>query len=92
MNENNGFSLVAPRVRPVLDSSFRPAVLANRAFREQVRESKRPLPVRIALEQADGSVFHLNTEIFPDEVSQAAGNYIYLAQQVFFPFKSFGAI
>lgn len=84
MNDNNGLSLVAPRVVPVLDPEFRPAVLANRAFREQVRQSGKSLPVRIALEQTDGSVHHFNTEIFSEDAPQAAGNYTYIERIVKF--------
>ncbi|MCL4789024.1 MAG: ROK family protein [Verrucomicrobia bacterium] len=84
MNDNNGLSLVAPRVVPVLDPEFRPAVLANRAFREQVRKSGKPLPVRIALEQTDGSVYHFLTEIFSEDAPQAAGNYTYIERIVKF--------
>ena len=36
MNTNHGLPLVAPRVMPVLDPGFRPAVLAVRAFRALV--------------------------------------------------------
>lgn len=78
MDENNGLPLVAPRVRPVLDAAFRPAVLANRAFRQQVRTAAQPVPVRVALEQSDGSVFHFATEVFPESDSRSAGNYIFI--------------
>ena len=43
MNTNNGLPLVAPRVTPVLDPAFRPAVLAVRAFRELVAVDGRPV-------------------------------------------------
>jgi len=78
VNDNNGLSLVAPRVVPVLDPGFRPAVLANRAYRKQVRQSEKSLPVRIALEQTDGSVHHFHTEIFSGDAPLAAGNYTYI--------------
>lgn len=84
MNDNNGLALVAPRVVPVLDPGFRPAVLANRAFREQVRSSGQTLPVRIALEQTDGSVYHFHTEIVSEAAPQSAGNYTYLERIVKF--------
>jgi predicted NBD/HSP70 family sugar kinase len=84
VNDNNGLSLVAPRVVPVLDPEFRPAVLANRAFREQVRCSGKSSPVRIALEQTDGSVHHFHTEIFSEDAPQAAGNYTYIERIVKF--------
>ncbi len=38
MNTNNGLPLVAPRVTPILDPGFRPAVLAMRGFRDLVDE------------------------------------------------------
>jgi predicted NBD/HSP70 family sugar kinase len=75
---NNGLALVAPRIIPALDPNFRPAVLANRAFRSQVQTSGNPVPVDIALEQADGNVSHFKTEILPESHPQAAGNFIYL--------------
>ena len=36
-----GFKLVAPRFVPPLDPDFRPAALANRAFRKEVAEGIR---------------------------------------------------
>ncbi len=65
---------VAPRVTPELDPWFRPAVLANRAFRDLARGTGQAVPVRIALEQADGSVFRFETEILPETHPQAGLN------------------
>jgi predicted NBD/HSP70 family sugar kinase len=84
MNTNIGLPLVAPRVTPVLDPSFRPAVLANRAFRAQVRASKAAVPVGLALEQADGNVSQFHTEILPETHPGAAGNFTYLERIVKF--------
>ncbi|HTD65584.1 MAG TPA: ROK family protein [Candidatus Limnocylindria bacterium] len=67
MNLNQALPLIAPRIQPVLDSAFRPASLATRAFRDAVRASGQGQPVRLALEQADGSVFRYQTEIFGDD-------------------------
>jgi len=78
MNSNSGLPLVAPRVTPVLDPWFRPAVLACRAFRKQVRDSGRVQAVKIALEQADGSVSHFFTEVFSEASEGASGNFTYL--------------
>jgi len=75
---NNGLALVTPRIIPALDPNFRPAVLANRAFRSQVQTSGNPVPVDIALEQADGNVSHFKTELLPESHPQAAGNFTYL--------------
>ena len=78
MNQNNGLSLVTPRVMPVLDAQFRPAVLANHAFRKQAAKSCDAKPVTLALEQTDGSVYHYKTPIFPEGTPAAAANYTYL--------------
>lgn len=76
--------LVPPAVKPVLDPGFRPAVLANRALRQQAEETRRPVPVGLALEQADGSVFHVRTEILPDDHPQAGANFLHLERLVKF--------
>lgn len=84
MNVNNGLSLVPPRVTPVLDPGFRPAVLANRAFRQQVRAEGNGVPVGIALEQAHGTVSQFRTEILPATHPNAAANFPYLERIVKF--------
>lgn len=72
---NHGLTLIAPRVQPVLDPDFRPASLATRAFREALRASGSATPVTLALEQADGSIFHYRTEIAAEGTPAAAGNF-----------------
>src|SRR5882724_5490907 len=76
MNDNAGLPLIAPRITPPLDPAFRPAVLANRAFRAQAR-SENPVFVRFGLEQADGNVSHFRTEISSDP-AKASANFVYL--------------
>jgi predicted NBD/HSP70 family sugar kinase len=82
MNTNNGLPLVAPRVSPTLDPWFRPAVLANRQFRERVRRSGQGVSIEIALEQADGNVSHFATEIFSESNPEAMGNFAYVERIV----------
>ncbi len=89
MNENNGLPLIAPKIKPVLDSAFRPAVLANRNFRQQAKQNG-GVPIRIALEQADGSVFHFVSEVFPDSHPLAKGNFVYVERIVKFMLWSRG--
>ncbi len=78
MDENNGLALIAPRVTPALDPDFRPAVLANRAFGQQARDTGLAVPVKLALEQPGGNVSHFHTQVFPANHPQAAGNFTYL--------------
>jgi predicted NBD/HSP70 family sugar kinase len=78
ININPGLPLITPRVAPVLDPAFRPAVLACHAFREQVKQSGQPQPVVLALEQADGNVSHFSTEILPETHPGAAANFTFV--------------
>lgn len=84
MNTNRGLPLIAPRLLPTLDPAFRPAVLANRAFRGLVDSTPGATPVRLALEQADGSVFHFETKLLPAAHPQAGANAVYLERFVKF--------
>jgi predicted NBD/HSP70 family sugar kinase len=76
MDPNSVFSLPAPRVTPVLDAGFRPAVLANRAFQAKSRE--RGTAIGIALEQREGIVSRFRTWILPDGDSASEKNFFYL--------------
>jgi predicted NBD/HSP70 family sugar kinase len=84
MNTNQGLPLVAPRVVPVLDPGFRPAVLAVRAFRALVDATADAVPIRIALEQADGSVFRFDCRVLPEAHPQASGNFTFVERFVKF--------
>jgi predicted NBD/HSP70 family sugar kinase len=77
-DSNHGLPLVAPGIQPVLDPAFRPAVLANRAFRNAVSQSQRPVNVTLALEQTDGTVSHFKTQVFASEDPRSAGNFRYI--------------
>ncbi|MBI5773472.1 MAG: ROK family protein [Verrucomicrobia bacterium] len=81
---NPSFDLPAPRILSNLHSEFRPAALATRAFRAAVRASGSARPVRLALEQADGSVFHHATEIFQESHAGSAGNFTHVERLVKF--------
>ncbi len=84
MNSNQGLPLVAPKVTPVLDPAFRPAVLATRAFQHLVASAAGHVPVRLALEQTDGSVFRFETSVLPEFHPDVAGNSAYLERLVKF--------
>ena len=84
MSIANQLPLVAPRVIPVLDPGFRPAVLAVRAFRSLVDGTGSSVPLRIALEQTDGSVFHFETQVLPESHPQASANVAYVERFVKF--------
>lgn len=56
--------LVIPPTAPPLDPEFRPAVLANRAFRKAVEESGSGVPLVLGLERGDGSVSRYESVVF----------------------------
>jgi predicted NBD/HSP70 family sugar kinase len=80
----NAVHLPPPRVAPVLDPAFRPAVLAARAFEALVAATPGAVPVRLALEQADGSVFRFDRAVLPDGHPLTAANYPYFERFVKF--------
>ena len=81
---STGLPLTPPRVTPVLDPGFRPAVLAVRAFGNLVDASSDSVLVRIALEQAGGSVFRFETRVLPESHPQASANALFLERFVKF--------
>lgn len=83
-NTNNGLALVIPRITPVLDPAFRPAVLAKRGFDELVRATSNSISIRIALEQNGDNASHFHTRILPENHPEASGNFTYLERIVKF--------
>jgi len=68
----------------VLDPGFRPAVLTRRAFSQLAQSGGNPVTVRIALEQADGSVFHHASAVLQADHPQAAANFPHVERLVKF--------
>lgn len=67
---------VQPLVVPPLDASFRPAVLANRAFRQALGAGGERLI--LALEREDGKVSRLETSVFPAGHPMENANHAYV--------------
>jgi predicted NBD/HSP70 family sugar kinase len=77
-DEKNGYppiKLLPPAVSPVLDPDFRPAVLANQAFRDALKGDA--VPVSFALERGNG-VSRFDTVIAAPGSALAPGNLFYL--------------
>jgi len=74
--------VVVPRFLPPLDCCFLPAVLVNRAFREEVRATQAGVPLVLGLERPDGSVSRLETQVFPETHPGAENNLAY-AERLF---------
>jgi predicted NBD/HSP70 family sugar kinase len=74
--------LVKPVLPPLLDSGFRPAVLANRAFLQEVEDCGVGVPLIFGLERAGGLLSRHETRVFPDDHPRAGANLAY-AERMF---------
>jgi predicted NBD/HSP70 family sugar kinase len=70
--------LPSPAVMPALDPGFRPAALAIRAFEAAAEATGRPLRLGVAVEQADGSIFHFERRFLPLDHPHASANAYFL--------------
>src|SRR2546425_9212599 len=68
---------IHPTIRPLLDSRYHPAVLANRAFRGAARATGRPVRIEIALERSPESVSRFEAELLPEDHPKAAQNFLF---------------
>ena len=75
-------SLVKPKIQLPLDDNFRPAVLWNYSFLDNVSSSKKSVPLTIGIEKEDNSILVYRTQIFSDESDFAFSNYFYVEQLV----------
>ncbi len=74
-NESLLKHLPKPSELAVLDPSFRPAALAERAFRQAAEASGSAVEITLALEQADSTVSSYDSLMVPDrhELADAKG-------------------
>lgn len=68
---------IHPGIRPLLDSQYHPAVLANRAFRSAARETGRLVRIEVALERSPESVSRFEAELLPVDHPKAAQNFLF---------------
>jgi predicted NBD/HSP70 family sugar kinase len=81
---SSALRLPPPAVVPPLDPEFRPSVLANRAFREEVAASGGGVPLVIAFERGDGNVSRYETVVLAPGHPRAAANLRYAERLVKF--------
>lgn len=76
--------LVAPAHVPPLDEAYRPAVLANLAFRRDVAASGVGVPLVIGLARTHGALSRFETIVFPEDHPRASDNLFYAERIVKF--------
>jgi predicted NBD/HSP70 family sugar kinase len=79
----DGLLQKAPKIAPSLDPDFRPAALGHRAFAAEAEVGGAPR-IRIALEQADGSVFRFDRRILPGTHRASEANFFFLERLIKF--------
>ena len=77
-------TLIPPHFVPPLDPDFRPAVLANRAFQDEVRASGQGVPLVIGLERTGSTLSRFATTVFPADHPRAGANLRYAERLVKF--------
>ncbi len=75
---SESWMLTKPRFMPPLDEGFRPAVLANRAFRKAVDDSSNGVPLILGLERSENSISRFEIRVFPEDHPKAAANLFYV--------------
>ena len=80
----SSLELVKPQFIPPLEPEFRPAALANHAFRDQVKASGVGAPLVLGLEREGGYVSRFETHVFPEGHPQAEANLVYAERLVKF--------
>lgn len=76
--------LCPPKIVPVLDPDFRPAIIANHTFLKLVEASGEGVPLVLALERGDGSISCFETRVFTEDHVQAEMNKFYVERLVKF--------
>ena len=78
----NLIPLIKLRVIPQLDDNFRPAVLWNQAFLGCVGNSKKSVPLLIAVKKGDNTASVYKTRIFSNESKFASLNHFYIERLI----------
>ncbi|MGD8457041.1 MAG: ROK family protein [Anaerolineales bacterium] len=75
---NNFDFLLAPRILPPLDTDFRPAILANTLFLQEVKSSGKSEKLVLGLERMDGSFSRFETLVFSETHTKAEQNLFFV--------------
>lgn len=75
---NNFDFLLAPKTLPPLDIDFRPAILANTSFLQEVESSGKGEKLVLGLERMDGSFSRFETLVFSEANTKAEQNLFYV--------------
>jgi len=79
---NKEIRLIEPQIKPPLDDQFRPAILANQEFKQNLKEQT--VPLTIGLEREDNKVSRFETLVYPEDHPNEKSNLDYIERIVKF--------
>ena len=79
-----------PSVTPVLDEAYIPAVLWNKAYREEVAATGKGEKLVVAMKRNNGATSRIDTDVFPHEGEYKAANIKYVERLVKFMLWAYG--
>lgn len=74
--------MIEPRFTPPLDPGFRPAVLFNHGFQQEVEKTGEAVPLVLGLERADGYLSRFSFKVFPENHPRFEENLFYVERLV----------
>jgi len=79
---NDLILLMKPKIDFIIDKKFYPAVLWNHSFLDAVHNSKKSVPLYIALQRGDDSISTFESRVFSQESKYASLNYFYVERLI----------
>jgi len=79
---NELIPLMKPKIDFIIDKKFYPAVLWNHSFLDAVHNSKKSVPLYIALQREDDSVSTFESQVFSQESKYVSLNYFYVERLI----------
>ncbi len=73
---------IEPKIKPVLDNEFKPAILENRSFLQAVEQSGAGVPLHISIERGNGLISTYKTKVFSKESNMDEANFFYVERLV----------
>ncbi len=73
---------IKPSIKLNLDSGFRPMILNNLKFEEDVRNSENPVKIKVALVRPNNQISTHTCLVFNDNLNQREANFIYVERLI----------
>ncbi|MFN2232584.1 MAG: ROK family protein [Anaerolineales bacterium] len=72
------FKHIPPNIPPLLDPDFKPPILTNHFFQEELSKSQHAVPLVLGLERLNGHLARFEIQVYPDQHPNANTNLEYV--------------